>query len=258
MAAQADIHDDDDLPAIYADRLPRPVATVPFSEAMQRMDWRQGEHVTLIGPTGLGKTELTVSMLDAYKNEAAGKYIVFLGTKRKDSTQDELKSKGYNIIKDARALEPQVATKYIVKPDWPSKVDDAEDIKRYHRDVFRSTIIRCIRQGGWTIVCDELRYLAGFLGLSDELLVAWLQGRSEHVSVVSSTQRPRYVPLEAYDQPTHLFFFRDSDHGNVRRVAELVSVHRGTVEVTVPNLPEHDVLYTNTRTGDIFITNTRS
>lgn len=224
---------------------------VSWDEAMDRMEWNPGEHVTLIGPTGTGKTEVITRLLEDRRN------WIFLGTKRRDSTQDALEKMGGQFIADARELEPEISTRYIVKPGWPNAKADASAIKEHHRRVFLGILTRARAQGEWTVVADELRYITGFLGLSEEMLLLWLQGRSDGISVVGATQRPRFVPLEAYDQPEHLFFFRDSDIGNIRRVAELVSVHRFAVEEIVPNLYGHDVLYVNTRTGDLFVTNTR-
>src|SRR4051794_31218435 len=55
--------------------------------------WRQGEHVTLIGFTGSGKTEALIRMLGVRST------VVVLGTKRKDSTLDQLMKSGYKRIK---------------------------------------------------------------------------------------------------------------------------------------------------------------
>src|SRR5690349_6421632 len=52
-------------------------------------NWRQGEHVGLIGPTGSGKTTLAMWLLPLRK------YVVVLGTKPRDKTLDELAARGY-------------------------------------------------------------------------------------------------------------------------------------------------------------------
>jgi hypothetical protein len=85
----------------------------------------------------------------------------------------------------------------------------------------------------------------------------WLQGRSEKTTVIANTQRPRYIPLEAYDQATHLFMWQDPDRNNIARVSEMAGLNTDQVFAVLPGLPKHDILYINTVTGDIFVTNTR-
>jgi len=95
------------------------------------------------------------------------------------------------------------------------------------------------------------------LSLKDELELIYLQGRSQGSSVTGGTQRPRYVPLEAYDQATHLYFWKDPDQSNLTRVAELAGLSRSLVLEVVPRLEHHDAFYVNMVTNETFITNTR-
>jgi hypothetical protein len=104
---------------------------------------------------------------------------------------------------------------------------------------------------------DEARYITEFLGLKNEVMLCWLQGRSQGNAVLAATQRPRFVPLEAYDQATHLWFWRDPDLQNINRISELASFNRDKVITAFQVMSRHDVLYVNTVTQDMFITNTR-
>lgn len=226
-----------------------PVPSIGWDDFISRMDWEQGEHVTLVGHTGAGKTELTLRLLENRK------YVVFLGTKAKDSTQDRLDAAGYKVVNDPTGINADVARHIIARPRFPKK--SAAELKAYHTTFFKDAIMRVYRQGGWTLDIDEARYICDFLGLRDEVLLTALQGRSHGISIVASTQRPFHVPLELYDSATHLFFWRSSDMRNVKRVAELAGINEGRVIKTVQNLPKHDVLYVDSRTGEMFITNTR-
>jgi hypothetical protein len=226
------------------------IERVPWDTLVSRMDWRPGEHVTLIGPTGRGKTEAGVKLLNLRK------WCVFLGTKRKDSTQDALRDMGFRTVAVAHEINPHIAKRYIFKPPFP-KGASAKVLKRDHGEAFSLALVHVREQTGWTTLVDECRYIAGTLGLSDELEMLWLQGRSEKSTIIANTQRPRYIPLEAYDQATHIFMWSDPDRNNITRVSEMAGLNTDLVLTVLPGLPKHDILYLNTVTGDIFVTNTR-
>lgn len=135
---------------------------------------------------------------------------------------------------------------------WP-KIERVDDVVE-QREAIRECMREIYRSGGWAVFMDELAYVVKFLGLGPYCELLWQQGRSLNVSLIGSTQRPKFVPLAAYDQATHLFLFRDSDAVNLKRLGEISGVNSRAVKEVVSRLPKHDVLYVNTRDGELYVT----
>lgn len=221
-----------------------------WDDAVAAMNWYPGEHVTLIGPTGRGKTELLIRLM------AERRYTVFLSTKRKDSTQDDLERDGYRVIRDSAEINPDVAHHFLFKPPFP-KSASAGAIRDAHSRAYSKALMRLREQMGWTIGVDETHYFSDFLRLSDELELLWRQGRSEGTTIIANTQRPRHIPLVAYSQATHLFFWSSPDLSDVKRIGEMTPLPLTRITDILSQQSKHDVLYVNTVTGAMSQTNTR-
>jgi ABC-type cobalamin/Fe3+-siderophores transport system ATPase subunit len=223
------------------------VPTLEWSDFLRRFDWRQGEHVSLIGPTGGGKTTLAVQLL-----ERRG-YVVAIGTKPKDKTLNYLRRhQGYKLVRELPGqVQPGRPSRVIV---WPkmSTLDRAK--KRELATHVRTTLDRAYSAGGWTIFADELSFLSNTLKLAPELSDIWQQGRSNHVSLIGCSQRPRHIPLDAYSAASHLFLWRNNDEYDLKRLSGLNGVSSALVRSIVPQLPRFAVLYVSTRTGAMAIT----
>lgn len=227
------------------------VLHVPWAQFIASWQWRQGEHVSVIGPTGSGKSVLMQALLDTGKRS----HVVILGTKPKDATLDRLTRNGYTRV----TSWPPKMPPWKARPEgwrrrlllWPH-YRRAEDKARMAA-VFDTALGDMFPDGGWTVVVDEAFYMCHELGLQDHLVSYWTQGRSLGLTLVAGTQRPAFVPLYMYDQATHLFFFADNDETNLRRVGGLGGLSAKAVRDTVAALPEHSFLYVNTRRRQLVV-----
>lgn len=219
------------------------VAELDWSAFLARFNWRQGEHVSLIGPTGTGKTTLAVQLLPFRQ------YVAAIGTKPNDSTLDQLRRDGYREVTElpSEGKPPRVIV-------WPRSRTLDRDAKKRQAAAVRSTLEQAYSAGSWTVFVDELSYVSRSLGLAPELTDLWQQGRAVGVSLIGCTQRPRWVPLDAYSGASHLFLWRTNDRQDIARLAGLNGADSRAVQSIVPQLARFEVLYVDTRTGTLAIT----
>jgi energy-coupling factor transporter ATP-binding protein EcfA2 len=223
-----------DNDALVATHAPR----VPWDVFVNTFQWAQGEHVGLVGPTGQGKTTLLMNLLPLRD------HVAIFATKPRDPSMDRLIQTGYMVLPKWENVPTSRAPRRII---WPNaRRIDAESEQRR---VFKHAFAQAYRETGWAIVLDEGYYISKVLGLGNEMRAVWTQGRSLGLSFVVATQRPRWVPLEMYDQSTHLFFWRENDDENLKRLSGLGAAPSGLVRTIIENLDQFQVLYVNTRNG---------
>lgn len=215
-----------------------------WDDFLQFFEWSQGEHVALIGPTGSGKTTLALALLPMRK------YITVLATKPNDSTLREFgKGNGFEKFETWPEITPDLSPRRIVWPDAKSLYSAANQKKH-----FKIALEKIYQEGGWCVYIDELWFIIHHLRLDLEVRTYLQQSRSNFISLVCATQRPAYVPLEIYDQSTHLFFWRDNDERNLNRLSGISWLSGSYVRALVANLERHEVLYIHTPTGQMFRT----
>jgi hypothetical protein len=211
---------------------------------LKSFKWEQGEHVTLIGPTGQGKTYLVNAIIHLRR------YVAILITKKRDPMIKEFEKQGFERLKSWQEVPHEIHPKVLLQPPFARN----EPKERHQFDEFKYALDRGFEQGKWTLYADELPYLIDELGLKKQLQRLWYQGRSLKVSVISSAQRPAWLPLLAYSSATHLFFFRTTDETDLKRLGGLGGVDNKVIRAAVSVLGSHEVLYLNTRTGKMLIT----
>ena len=149
-------------------------------------------------------------------------------------------------IKRWVSLDPKQHPRRVLWPD-AGRLDSVAQQKLVFHDAFE----RIYREGGWTVAIDELWYVDNVLKLEMDVKLYLLQARALGISLLVATQRPAWVPLEVYDQSTHLFFWRDNDETNLKRLSGISYRSADLIRQIVADLERYQVLYINTRTGQM-------
>lgn len=205
---------------------------------------RDGEHITVVGKTGSGKTVLLRELV------VRKWWVVVLGTKNEDKElYAPFEDHGFEIVDKFDPSPKRPESRVIFRPRLRSPDEAAV---RRQGEQFRRMLIEVWEYGGWTVVIDELAYVSRRLGLGDVLDTLWEQGRSLHVTVAAATQQPVRVPTLAWDQATHLFLFRESDRRRIDRMSEFAGADSQLLKRLIPQLPRHEFLYVDTRDGSMY------
>jgi len=213
---------------------------VRFDHFLDEWEWAQGEHITIIGPTGSGKTRLARILLRRRQ------FVVVLGIKNRDSElYGPFEREGYQLV---RSFDPEPGgdiERVLFAPRTELK---GKEGRTYKSKRFRQVLHDVYDAGGWCVYADDIQYMADQLALATEFEELWILGRSEGVSLVASSQEPVDIPVMAYGQARHLFLFNNDDRRRADRMAELVGLNREVARDTILRLPEHEFLYVNKNT----------
>lgn len=207
----------------------------------ERFRYKAGEHLSIIAPTGWGKTTLGYQLL----GEAANMDLpaIVLSIKPRDDTVDE-----WNKRLEFRKVRtwPPASNLFKGKTDgWtlmPKHTfdPDTDDAMLYVQ--MRTAILDSYKKGNRILFADEVYGLSD-LGLDRELITVWSRGRSQQTGLWAGTQKPTHVPLWMYSQAEHLFLGNDPDERAQKRFGEIGGVNPVMVREVVKHLPKWHYLY---------------
>lgn len=210
-------------------------------------DYQGGEHVTVLGPTGSGKTHLAYELLGQSVSEQLPGVVLVM--KPKDTTAAKWSQRlEFPIVREwpppkAKALFSERKPRGWTV--WPRFVFDPAIDDARHRELFRRVILDCYKRGNRILFADETYSLEDELALSAELRTVWTKGRSMECGLFAASQRPAYISKWAY-QAHHLFLSNDPDEDAQRRLSEIgAAVNPGQVRFLLPKLKRWEWLYIN-------------
>lgn len=223
---------------------PRLESWETFRERL-RKDWQQGEHASVIGSTGGGKSYLAArGLLPLWKHSLT------LDIKGDDPELIKMPAKMVKEYPKARE------SGFLFKGDPYSTAGFESDSFRIvpghsqavARATFHDALGRAFTDGQWLIYLDELRWLTDpkYLGLGADVERLWLFGRSRGLTILSATQAPRWVPSAFYEQARHHFIFGTTKKAVLKRLSEIDN-DQDDIEEIVKSLGDFEFLYVGPR-----------
>lgn len=247
-----------------------PVPFVEWDEVYRKLSgpegFLQGEHVTIIGPTGGGKTHIALEVAEIRK------YVLFIACKPEDPLIDDLQSHGYFLINKMEIpyVQDRQSKKIIPAYNrvvyWPRLSSDhvsrlkpdkvLYEEKKMQRPAVQSAIGYVRKNKHWCLILDESTWICRDLMLQRDVDSALFTFRTLNASIILCMQRPKWAGQYALSQPTHLFLFQTAHKDDAKALGDITGVNHDEVVYNVARLDHsrHEVLYVNTRTHEMMRT----
>lgn len=208
-------------------------------------DYRPGEHLLVVEPTGGGKTVLSYQLLGAAMEQNPHLSPVSLMPKPADPSTVQW-ARALNLRETAvwpprRKLLAGKPAGYVL---WPPHVMSLPPAQRREQigQVLRRGLDSQYRRGNSITFMDDAHSAAVFMGLNEYLEELLVNGRAGGAAAWLALQKPSgsqatgSVSSFAYSSASHIFLGRDNDQRNIRRFGEIGGFDPGEVEQIVRNL----------------------
>lgn len=208
--------------------------------------WNQGEHMTITGRTGRGKTSLALRLLNQVAEWREG-YVCAIATKRRDAT---LRATGWPVIPAWPPSYRELANRRVIV--WPP-YSRASTARQTTRPVLVDALDGMMDEGGWRIFLDEMQYIVQTLQMGSIVDEFFNGSRSSDISLVACSQRPVWVSRSGISQVEWAISFAIGDEDDRKRQAEIMG-DRERFRYVLAVLDPHECLIVQTLTGDAIVT----
>lgn len=214
----------------------------------RRWTYHAGEHVTVLGPTGSGKTFLAYQLLAYTAHPKLPAHVMVM--KPRDATvRAWSRAVGFTTVRQWPPLPALMPWQWFrpAKPPgwvvWPKHTFEPQRDDEHLHEVFRALILDRYKRGNSILFADEAFGVAKELNLERELGTVWMRGRSMNTGMWAASQRPAHIPLHAYSQASHLFLANDPDERTRERYGEIGGFDPKEIEYHTSRLGKHEFLY---------------
>lgn len=225
------------------------VTRVPWEDHVAAMGERytDEDHISIIAPTRYGKSFLVhQGIMPLLLNE----HVLLIDVKGDDPVWNGLPAKRVTQLPSRlkrRALEWADHKNNPEKPaGWYRLVVPEEATREANRYHVYSALKTCKAEKHWVIICDEMRALTDHepngLNLAGAIDSVYLRGGYKQVTIIGSTQGPRWVPSTFYEQAHHLYIGQMQDVNAQRRLSEIGGDTQQLVSI-VAKLNKREFLY---------------
>jgi hypothetical protein len=193
-----------------------------------KQKWKQGQHLTISGPTGMGKTYLASDLLTFRQ------YVIAITTKKKDKTLERYS--GYYKIKK---WHTQYGEDRLLFNPHPKELGNFV----YQRVQIYECLSEAFLSGGWAVYFDDLFYISNTLKLKEVIQMLYTQSRSNNITLVASIQRPSWIPVECISQSTYVIILKTHDRKDLDRLSEATGMDRKIMQELNEQLSGYSFLF---------------
>lgn len=211
----------------------------------EAFSYKPGEHLSLISPTGSGKTHFAYQLLEQAMWQNPELSVVSLMPKPADPTTEDYAHK-----LNLRIIDDWPPRKKLLQDDpdgyvlWPKHARNLPPDERNER--IGATLRKGLDAQYWSgdsiTFCDDAHSAAVLMKLNPYLETTWINGRAGGSALWAATQKPSgtlgtgSVSSFMYSATTHLFLAKDNDERNIKRFGEIGGINPRLIEDIVRNL----------------------